>query len=255
MQSLYSLFYMQTILMMMFSIEEPSDEFTVFASSLLWTKLDLNFILFNKNKLLGCQQSSNKMLRLGFHWQSTVYNYMSLIIVVAILVISVFFIKRYFSNSIIIVKWKYYLTFIWNRSILSFVLVPINISPFILSNIIIDWMNIKNQFILTWISTGAWWIVLLILWFYWRRIQSDEFMNEIDPSNTACYFHLNMVRIAILSVMFVWNSGTFIYSLFSFILIAIQLSMNLTQFKDRRVLSDELLKQKLTNRVVNTHTV
>ena len=40
-QSLYSLFYMQTILMMMFSIEEPSDEFTVFASSLQWTKLDL----------------------------------------------------------------------------------------------------------------------------------------------------------------------------------------------------------------------
>ena len=79
---------------------------------------------------------------------------MPLIIVVAILVIAVVVIKRYFSNSIIIVKCKDYLKFIWNSS-LSFVLVPINVSPFILSNIIIDGMNIKNQFILTLISTGA----------------------------------------------------------------------------------------------------
>ena len=254
-QSLYSLFYMQTILVMMFSIEDASDEFTVFASSLLWTKFDLGFILFGNYKLLGCQQSSNKMLRLGFYWQSTFYNYMPLIIVVSILVITVIVIKKYFSDSIIIVKCKYYLTFIWNRSILSFVFVPINISPFILSNIIIDGMNLKNQFILTLISIGAWWIVLLILWFYWGRIQWDEFINKSDPSNTTCYFYLNMVRIAILSVMFIWNSGTIIYCLFSFILIAIQFCMNLTQFKDNRVLTDELLKEKLANRVVNTHMI
>ena len=78
-QSFYPLFYMQTILVMMLSIGDASDEFTAFASSLYWTKLDLSFILFDIQKKLGCEQPSNKMLRFGFYCQSTVHNYMILI--------------------------------------------------------------------------------------------------------------------------------------------------------------------------------
>ena len=88
--SIYSLYYMQTILVMMFSIENLNEGFTVFAYALQWTKFDLSFMLYNIQKLFGCEQPSNKMMRLGFNCQSTVHNYMLLIILsVAIIVLIV----------------------------------------------------------------------------------------------------------------------------------------------------------------------
>ena len=100
---------MQTILAMMFSIEEASDRFTVFASTLQWTKLDLSFLLFGIHKLFGCVQLSNKMERLGLHCQSTVHNYMLLIIIVTILVITVLIIKKYHFYTLIIQKLEHFL--------------------------------------------------------------------------------------------------------------------------------------------------
>ena len=109
---------MQTILAMMFSIEDASDRFTVFASTLQWTKLDLSFLLFDTQKLFGCVQLSNKMERLGLHCQSTVHNYMLLIIIATILVITVSIIKKYHSRKLIIQKIEHFLYLFLNGNIL-----------------------------------------------------------------------------------------------------------------------------------------
>ena len=252
-ESFYSLFYMQTILMMMFSVENVSDGFTVFAYTLQWTKLDFSFILLGFQKRFGCEQSSNKMMRLGFYCQSTIHNYILLIILVVVIIISVFGINKYFINTTIIQKLKNFLIFIWKVNISSLVLIPINISPFIIANVIIDGINIRNQFVLSLISIGAWSIILFISWFYWRNILRDDFINRVDPVNTTCYFYLNLARIIVLSFMFVFTLNAFIYCIFTFTLMILQFGMTLAQFRDNRVLSDDLIKEKLIHRVVNSH--
>ena len=251
--SFYSLFYMQTILVMIFSAENVSDGFTVFAYTLQWTKFDLSFMLFGIQKQFGCEQSSNKMMRLGFHCQNTIHNYMLLIILVIVMVVAIVGIKKYLAHTIIIQKLESFMTFIWNGSILSLILIPINISPFIIVNVIMDGINIGNQFILSLISIGAWSIILFILWLYSRFILSDNFINKVDPINTTCFFYLNVIRIIVLSLMFVLASNVFIYCIFTFILMTLQFSMTLIQFKDNKVLSDDLLKEKLVHRVVGAH--
>ena len=146
--SFYSLFYMQTILVMIFSAENVSDGFTVFAYTLQWTKFDLSFMLFGIQKQFGCEQSSNKMMRLGFHCQNTIHNYMLLIILVIVMVVAIVGIKKYLAHTIIIQKLESFMTFIWNGSILSLILIPINISPFIIVNVIMDGINKINLKIL-----------------------------------------------------------------------------------------------------------
>ena len=251
--SFYSLFYMQTILVMMFSVENVSDGFTVFAFTLQWTKLDFSFILFSIQKLFECEQSSNKMRRLAFYCQSTIHNYMILIILAVVIIVSVVGINKYIIHTTIIQKLKNFLVFIWNVNISSLVLIPINISPFIIANVIIDGINIRNQFVLSLISIGAWSIILFTSWFYWRNILRDDFINRVDPVNTACYFYLNLARIIVLSFMFVFTLNAFIYCIFTFTLMILQFGMTLAQFRDNRVLSDDLLKEKLIHQVVSLH--
>ena len=243
---------MQTILVMMFSGKNVSDGFTVFAQTLQWTKLDLSFILFGIQKQLGCEQSSNKMIRLGFYWQSTIHNYMFFIIFSVFIIVSVISIKKYLIHITIIQKLEHFLTLFWNGSISSLILIPINISPFIIANVIMDGINIGNQFALSLISIGVWFIILFVCWFYWRNIIND-FAIKFDKVNTTCYFYLNWIRIAVLSLMFIFASNALIYCIFALVLMILQLNMTLIQFKDNRVLPDELLKEKLIHRAVNSH--
>ena len=251
--SFYSLFYMQTILVMMFSAENVSDGFTVFAYTLQWTKFDLSFMLFGIHKQLGCEQSSNKMMKLGFYCKSTIHNYMLLIILVIVMVVAIVGIKKYLSHTIIIQKLESFLLFIWDGNILSLILIPINISPFIIANAIMDVINIKDQFALSFILIGAWSIILFISWFYWQNIFNENFICQIDKVNTTCYFCLNLARIIVLSLMLVLVSNIFMYCTFTFILMTLQFSMTLTQFKDNRVLLDNQLKERLVHRVVGPH--
>ena len=251
--SVYSLFHMQTILVMMFSGKNVSDGFTVFAYTLQWTKLDFSIILFGIQKQLGCEQSSNKMMRLGFYWQSTIHNYMLFIILSVVIIVLVVGIKKYLIHTTIIQKLENFLVLFWNGSISSLILIPINISPFIIANVIMDGINIGNQFALSLISIGVWYIILFACWFYWRNIIFNDFVSKLDRVNTACYFFLNWIRIVVLSLMFVFTSNVFIYCIFALALMTLQLSMTLIQFKDNRVLPDELLKEKLIHRAVNSH--
>ena len=244
---------MQTILVMMFSAENVSDGFTVFAYTLQWTKLNFSFILFGTQKLFGCEKSPNKMVRLGFYCQSTVHNYMLLTILAVVIIISVVGIKKYLIHTTIIQKLKNFILFIWNGCISSLILIPINISPFFIANVIMDGINIRNQFILSLISIGGWSILLFKCWFYWRNILNDDFVSKFDRVNTSCYFYLNWIRIIVLSLMFVFSLNDFKYSIFTLTLIALQFSMTLVQFKDDRVLSDELLKENIIHRVANAH--
>ena len=210
--SFYSLFYMQTILVMMFSAENVSDGFTVFAYTLQWTKLNFSFILFGTQKLFGCEKSPNKMVRLGFYCQSTVHNYMLLTILAVVIIISVVGIKKYLIHTTIIQKLKNFILFIWNGCISSLILIPINISPFFIANVIMDGINIRNQFILSLISIGGWSILLFKCWFYWRNILNDDFVSKFDRVNTSCYFYLNWIRIIVLSLIFVFSLNDFKYS-------------------------------------------
>ena len=178
---------------------------------------------------------------------------MLLIILVVVMVVAIIGIKKYLSHTIIIQKLESFLVFIWNGSILSLILIPINISPFIIANVIMDGINIGNQFVLSLTSIGAWSIILFILWLYSRFILSDNFINKVDPINTTCFFYLNVIRIIVLSLMFVLASNVFIYCIFTFILMTLQFSMTLIQFKDNKVLSDDLLKEKLVHRVIGAH--
>ena len=251
--SFYSLFYMQTILVMMFSVENVSDGFTVFAYTLQWTKFDLSFMLFGIQKQLGCEEPPSKMMKLGFYCQSTIHNYMLYIILVVVMVVTIIGIKRYLSHTIIIQKLESFLVFIWDGNISSLILIPINISPFIIANVIMDGINIRHQFVFSLVSIGAWSIILFLSWFYWRNILSNDFINRVDPVNTACYFYLNLIKIIVSSLMFAFVSNALIYCLFTFILMVIQFGTILTQFGDNKVLSDELLKEKLIHRVVNLH--
>ena len=230
-----------------------SDGFTVFAYTLQWTKLDLSFIPFGIQKQLGCEQSSNKMMRLGFYWQSTIHNYMLFVILSIVIIVSVVGIKKFLIHTVIIQKLEHFLALFWNGSISSLILIPINISPFIIANLIMDGINIRNQFALSLISIGVWSIILLLCWFYWRNIINNDYASKFDKVNTSCYFYLNWIRIAVLSLMFTFSSNAFIYCIFTFALMILQFSMTLIQFKDNRVLSDELLKEKLIHRVVNAH--
>ena len=176
-----------------------------------------------------------------------------MIILAVVIIISIVSIKRYLIHTIIIQKLNHFLVLFWNGSISSLILIPINISPFFIANLIMDGINIRHQFILSLFSIGAWSIIILICWFYWRNILNDDFASKFDWVNTSCYFYLNWIRIVVLSLMFIFASNAFIYCIFTFAWMTLQFSMTLNQFKDNRVQSDELLKEKLIHRVVNTH--
>ena len=244
---------MQTILVMMLSIGDASDEFTAFASSLYWTKLDLSFILFDIQKKLGCEQPSNKMLRFGFYCQSTVHNYMILIILVVALVATIAIVRKYLLHSVVVHKIYLFLEYIWNGNILSFILIPLNISPLLFANVIMDGINIETQIILSLVSIGTLSILLLIFIFSRWRILNEAIIMRVDPTNTTCYFYLNLIRIVILSLMFTWGSALPKYCLFAFLLLAIQFIMILVQFKDHRVLTTEYFKERTIHIVFNSH--
>ena len=192
-------------------------------------------------------------LRFGFYCQSTVHNYMILIILVVALVATIAIVRKYLLHSVVVHKIYLFLEYIWNGNILSFILIPLNISPLLFANVIMDGINIETQIILSLVSIGTLSILLLIFIFSRWRILNEAIIMRVDPTNTTCYFYLNLIRIVILSLMFTWGSALPKYCLFAFLLLAIQFIMILVQFKDHRVLTTEYFKERTIHIVFNSH--
>ena len=146
-----------------------------------------------------------------------------------------------------------FLEHIWNGNVLSLILIPLNISPFLLANVIMDGINIESQIILSLFSIGTLSLLLLIFLFSRWRILNEAIIMRIDPANTTCYFYLNLIRIVILSLMFTWGSSLPKYWLFAFLLLVVQFIMILVQFKDRMILAAEYFKERTIHIVVNSH--
>ena len=154
--SFHSLFFVQPILIMIFSMQDVSDEMIVFTSYFQWTKLDLSFQNFIRFKFLGWNQSSEKMMKVHLYWQSTFHNYFLSILILIIIIIAVVKINKYSSQSIILQKLKMLLALVWLDEPSFFIFIFLNISQFFLSNILNDIINFRNQNMFSSISVWIW---------------------------------------------------------------------------------------------------
>ena len=154
--SFHSLFFVQPVLIMIFSVQDASDEMIIFTSYFQWTKLDLSFLNFGRFKFLGWNQSSEKMMKVQLYWQSTFHNYFLLILILTIIIIAVVNINKYSNQSIILQKLKMLLALVWFDKPSFFIFIFLNVSQFFFSNIINDIINFSSQNVFSSISVWMW---------------------------------------------------------------------------------------------------
>ena len=149
--SLYPLFYSQKILIVMLSIKTFDQELASFASFFEWTKLDLGFLYFGIQEKVGWKQQSEKLMKAQFYCETTIQNYMFLILIVVLVFMFKFLIlKKWIKNenskiSMLLIK----ISSVWSYS--TFLLMIYNLFQFFLSNILIDLMNFNNHILLSFI--------------------------------------------------------------------------------------------------------
>ena len=154
--SFHSLFFVQPILIMIFSVQDASDEMIAFTSYFQWIKLDLNFMNFGRFKFMGWNKSTEKMMKVQLYWQSTFHNYFLLILILTIIIIAVVNINKYSNQSIILQKLKMLLTLAWFDKASSFIFIFLNVSQFFFSNIMNDISNFRSQNLFSIISVWMW---------------------------------------------------------------------------------------------------
>ena len=252
---LHSLFYVQPILVLIFSMQNVSDEMTAFASYFQWTKLDMNFMFFKEHKILRWEQSSEKMVKVQFYWQSTFHNYLFSF---SLLIMSLFII--YVINNWYI-KWRIlqklrniFKIYLINKSPLI-IFIFLNISQFFVSNLIIDIVYFNKQIMFSLISIWVLALVFLILTITKWGIFRAQFIDEIDPAKSLNCFFINFFRNFVLSVMFALELTPIMYSLFLSIILTLQILLVLVEKQNKANVSEEITKEKLVLKLANVHLI
>ena len=252
---LHSLFYVQPILVLIFSMQNVSDEMTAFASYFQWTKLDMNFMFFKEHKILRWEQSSEKMIRVQFYWQSTFHNYLFPFSLLIMSIFIIYVINNKYINWIILQKLRnIFKIYLINKSSLI-IFIFLNISQFYVSNLIIDIVNFNKQIIFSLISIWVIVLAFLILMITKWKIFSAQFINEIDPAKSLNCFFINLIRNFVLSVMFALELTPIMYSLFLSIILTLQILLVLVEKQNKTNVPDEIIKEKLVLKLANVQLI
>ena len=210
---------LQSVIMLTLSFDSVSTSWIEYLSWIQIFKFDYGFInplIYNNS---ACTRSPEKLTNAKLFWQDVFHNYFVILWFAKIMLC--FNIVLYWSR-----KFRYILNSnIFNKMKTNLISMFLDlISPFLIINIYIDLINIKNHVMYTLYT-----ILMLMIWivyliktkFYFLRY---EYVSKVDPYKNSKYFYLQIILKTTCILIFLSNSRL-ISSLLMILILVIQSSL------------------------------
>ena len=255
--SVYPFEYAQPILIFLFAMDRPSQNIISFAQWWQWTKLNLGFIyIFSFRESLFWYKATDKLSDVQLYWQTTVQNYLFLILSVFILWCALKLWSRLLSSEYILRLINDVIVFIVSsKSIKTFMID--SIYPFMFANIINDIYSFSNHKLLSVLSIGL--LLITVMHIFINQKQNIHQVNNNQQEHSQNYKHnhslspstnkskFGVYLATIRSTLYTW---TFVfatkntYLLWTFAIIILHVTIVSMQLTDSREIWLELLIRK-----------
>ena len=261
--SVYPFEYAQPILIFLFAMDRPSQNIINFAQWLQWTKLNLGFIyIFSFRESLFWTRATDKLSDVQLYWQTTVQNYLFLILSVLILWCALKLWNRLLNSEYIQKLINDVISFIVNSNSIKTFMID-SVYPFMFANIINDIYSFSNHKLLSILSIGLLLIAVMHICMspkqnthqvsnnQQERSQNDKQDNNLQPSAHKSKFGVYFATIK--SILYAWmfvfaTKNT--YLLWTFAIIVLHVAIVSMQLTDSREIWLELLIRKKSKTVL-----